>query len=79
MKLFRGWYGNSPDLNPIENLWDQIKNMQRKERVISTEENSQIARKVWKGITPEYLNNLYEAMPWHMQAVIDAERGHIKY
>ena len=53
--------------------------MQRKDRATSTEGQKKIARKVWKGITPEYLNNLYEAMPRHMQAVIDAERGHIKY
>ena len=53
--------------------------MQKKERAKSTEGRKKIARKVWKGITPEYLNNLYEAMPRHMQAVIDAKGGHIKY
>ena len=36
-------------------------------------------RKVWKAITPQYLQTPYELMPRHMQAVIDVEGGHTKY
>ena len=32
VKLFGGWLGNSPDLNPIESLWLQMKQLQSKER-----------------------------------------------
>ena len=53
--------------------------MQKKERATSAEGHKKIARKVWKGITAEYLNNLYEAMPRHMQTVIDVKGGHIKH
>ena len=56
-----------------------MKNMKKKERATSAEGHKKIACKVWKGITSEYLKNLYEAMPTHMQAVIDGEGGHIKY
>ena len=68
VKLLTGWPGNSPDLNPIENLWSQMKHLQRK-----------IARKVWREVTPEYLERLYESMPRRMQAVIAAQGGYTKY
>ena len=79
VKLFGTWTGNSPDLNPIENLWSQMKHMQRKERATSAEGLKRIARKVWKGVSSDYLKKLYESMPRRMQAVIDAEGGHTKY
>ena len=51
----------------------------QKKQAISAKGHKKIACKVWKGITPDYLNNLYKAMPRHMQAVIDAKGGHNKY
>ena len=48
----------------ISQNWERLKN---------------IARKVWRGITPRYLKNLYQSMPRCMQAVIDNHRGHTKY
>ena len=38
-----------------------------------------IARKVWRGITQDYLENLYQSMPQRMQTVIQAQGGHTKY
>ena len=38
-----------------------------------------IARKVWRQVTPDYLEKLYESMPRQMEAVIQAQGGHTKY
>ena len=77
--LFPGWPGNSPDLNPIENLWSQMKDMQREERATSVSGLKRIAQKVWGKVSRDYLEKLYESMPRRMQAVIDAQGGHTKY
>ena len=77
--LFQGWPGNSPDLNPIENLWSQVKHLQREERATSKEGIKKIAKKVWRQVTPEYLESLYQSMPRRMQAVVDVHGGHTKY
>ena len=37
------------------------------------------AQKVWRGITPVYLKNLYQGMQRRMAAGIEAQGGHNKY
>ena len=78
VKLFEGWPGNSPDLNPIENLWSQMKHLQRHEQATSIAGLKRIAQKVWDNITPAYHQSLYKSMPRRMQAVVDAQGGHKK-
>ena len=79
MKKFEGWPGNSPDLNIIENLRAQMKHLQRKERATSVAGLKNIARKVWRQVSPDYLEKLYESLPRRMEAVIAAGGGHTKY
>ena len=38
-----------------------------------------IARKVWRQVSAEYLEKLYESLPKCMEAVIAAGGGHTKY
>ena len=78
VKRFEGWLNNSPDLNPIKNLWLEIKHKQQQERASSIA-GLKIACKVWRQVMPEYLNDLYNSMPRQMEAVIQAEGNHNKY
>ena len=77
--LLTDWPGNSPDLNPIKNLWSQMKDMKRDERATSAAGLKKIAEKVWRRITPKYLKKLYESMPRRREAVIASQGGHTKY
>ena len=52
---------------------------QWEERATSKEGIKKIARKVWRQVTPAYLETLYESMPRRMQAVVEAQGGHTKY
>ena len=79
VKKLEGWPGNSPDLNPIKNLWSEMKHLQRKKRATSIEGLKKIARKVWRQVSAKYLEKLYESLPRCMEAVIAAGGGHTKY
>ena len=60
-------------------LSQQMKNMQRREHATSIGGLKRIALKVWRQVTPSYLEALYESMPARMQAVIAQQGGHTKY
>ncbi|KAI2648769.1 Transposable element Tcb2 transposase [Labeo rohita] len=47
------WPGNSPDLNPIENLWGIVKRKMRYARPNNAEELKATIRATWALITPE--------------------------
>ena len=79
VRLFQGWPGNTLDLNPIENLWSQMKVMQSHKRATSVAGLKKIVLSIWKRITPLYLKALYMSMPGRMQTVVDANGGYTKY
>lgn len=76
------WPPNSPDMNPIEKLWNKMKDWIQAR--YPKQENSydklrKIVRDAWDAITEEDLLELIREMPARMQAVIDAEGYHTKY
>jgi hypothetical protein len=83
------WPANSPDLNPIENLWRDIKirfniefcklRMHPSASQRSYEIYEEIIKKVWAETDWVYISQLIESMPRRVQAVIDAKGGHTKY
>jgi transposase len=75
------WPANSPDLNPIENLWHILKaNIRKRKRQPRTrEELIEAALEEWENLDMELVNNLIDSMPRRMQAVIKAKGGPTGY
>ena len=79
VSLFQGWPGNSLDLNPIENLWSQMKVMQSHKRATSVAGLKRIALRVWRRFMPSYQKASYKSLPHCMQVVLDANGVQTKY
>ena len=58
----------SPDLNPIEHLWKQV----RKQEITTTETLKSVLREEWDKIDQNVTQNLVKSMPSRMCAVIKA-------
>lgn len=75
------WPAQSPDLNPIENLWAivdrQVRNREDLPRNIK--DLYQVLKTEWDQIPVETLQNLVKSMPRRIQACIAAGGGHTKY
>ncbi len=75
------WPPQSPDLNPIEHLWDVV---EREIRIMDVQPpNLQQLRdaimSIWTKISEEYFQYLVETMPQRIKAVLKANGGPTRY
>lgn len=75
------WPAQSPDLNPIENLWYQVKCALSRypTQASSCAELWLRFQAEWEKVTVDQCLNLISSMPSRLQAVIDAKGGPTKY
>ena len=75
------WPGNSPDLNPIENLWSIVKTRLRKKDCTTKTKLIQAIIQVWyhDEMIKENCENLINSMPKRVSQVIDNKGGHTTY
>ena len=75
------WPGNSPDLNPIENVWAWMKSQLRDSKATSLPQLQREITELWvlRMDNIQYLKNLVESMPRRLQAVIDGNGNLTKY
>ena len=71
------WPPNSPDLNPIENLWHILRSNVRKKNPRPMKKAEFIAawKEEWKRLDMHQVRKLIESMPKRLQAVIAANGG----
>ena len=74
------WPGNSPDLNPIENMWKIMKDRLQKHDTGSVDKLKKSLISLWlKEITPDYCRTLSHSMPKRLLDVIKAKGAMTKY
>src|SRR5436190_5406982 len=75
------WPANSPDLNPLENLWHLLHTnvKKRKPQPMRKADLIEALKEQWAKMDIEMVNTLIDSMPARMQAVIDAEGGTTHY
>jgi len=75
------WPAQSPDLNPIEHLWDYLKRKLGEYEVASSGmlELWKRVEEEWNKIDAEVCHNLIESMPRRVAAVLKAKGGYTKY
>ena len=66
------WPAQSPDLNPIELLWEQLDRMVCKKCPSSQANLWEMLQEAWGEISSDYLNQLTARMPKFCKAVIAA-------
>ena len=75
------WPAQSPDINPIEHLWNYIKRLLEtyEEPPRSVKELWERVEKEWNDIPVEECRKLIESMPRRLAAIIRAKGGYTKY
>ncbi|KAI2651864.1 Transposable element Tc1 transposase [Labeo rohita] len=67
------FHTNSPDLNPIENLWGIVKRKMRNKRPKTADELKATVKDTWASIPPQQCHRLITSMPRRIEAVIKAK------
>lgn len=76
-----GWPACSPDLNPIEHVWDQLgRSIRSRQNQPTTLGELEIAlREEWERLPQENLRWLIRTMPQRIRAVISVRGGNTRY
>jgi transposase len=75
------WSVNSPDLNPIEHVWDFLgKGVRRRQPRPETLNGLRVAlQEEWAQIPQDYIATLIQNMPNRLRDVIRARSGNTRY
>lgn len=76
---FLEWPPWSPDLNPIENLWNDLKRRVYNRFPQTMEQLEQFIREEWQATDLNFISRICRSMPDRLQLVIDNEGHKIHY
>jgi transposase len=65
------WPANSPDLNPIENIWAILKQNVEKRTVRNKEDLVKVVEDEWCKIDQDLIRKIIESMPKRISQVVE--------
>ena len=72
------WPARSPDMNPIEHVWDEMSVWIRDMDATVVELNNAV-RQAWAAVRPGRVRTLVESMPLRVRALLVARGGYTRY
>lgn len=73
------WPAQSPDLNPIETLWNDVKKVIKEKKPSNLNKMYEIIQEGWRNISSDRCARLIDSMPRRCQEVIRNKGGPTKY
>jgi transposase len=73
------WVAQSPDLNPIEHLWDEMGRKMKEQKVQNKQELRELVVEVWKSISSSVTQKLVNSMGRRIREVIKNKGGSTRY
>ena len=75
------WPSMSPDLNPIEQIWNKMKDAMRDrgDRPSNLDQLFAFVQEEWRKLPDDFLRNLVDSLPRRIKAVIKSQGGPTKY
>ena len=73
------WPANSPDLNPIENVWALLKGRVANRRPGNLDELELTIKQEWNALTRDYAFSLISSMPSRLKQVIERDGDAVDY
>jgi transposase len=74
-----GWQANSPDLNPIENVWRLLRYRVGRRFPKTDAQVRQFIEEEWVNLQVSDYEHYIKEMPQRIEAVIAANGGHTKW
>ena len=71
------WPPQSPDINPIELLWNEIDWQVRKTQITTESSMWENIKQVWDNLKIGVLHKLVERLPRICEAIVKSRGGHI--
>lgn len=73
------WPSQSPDLNPIENVWGVLKANVAQKKCRTEKELEKAVKEEWANMNQNFCRNLVESLPKRLHAVISSEGDYTIY
>lgn len=73
------WPSQSPDINPIEHLWDELEHRMKPYSPKNKEELWRILKHEWDGIGRDVTSKLVDSMPKRLEEVLKNKGGPTRY